>query len=421
MFGLSIALLVFVLDTSLKAALVAVAAAALMKLLRLGDSNLRHRIWTGVLAGMLLLPLLTPIVPALRLPLLPSSESLLAWLQSPIEAAPVTDKESRLGVAPPSDTENTPASIATFDKSPAVAPFNALLAENSVFARAEAVPPPAETEKTPELADSHAAEQTSAEPASNLSSPRRPTSRRFIAAAIFCLAAIWFIGSLVLAVRLIAGLWLAAGLRRSSTAIDATELSGRVAWPLACSSARQSKQVIVPITVGFLHPQIILPQTWRTWPADKLQAVLAHESMHIERGDCAIALLAEVNCCLYWFHPLAWWLKRQLAELAEQACDDAAIAALGDRAQYARHLLEVAAAASRYRGRLAPAGLSMAHASGVEIGPLGSSVGDIHFDQFLLRLAPGVGRSKPGELLARCLHCGPQCHKISHRSSPSRS
>ena len=102
-----------------------------------------------------------------------------------------------------------------------------------------------------------------------------------------------------------------------------------------------------------------------TWRAEKLAAVLAHEQMHVERADCAVALLAEINCCLYWFHPLAWWLKRQLAALAEQACDDAAIDT-GSRTQYARHLLEVAAAVTQQRGRLAPIGISMARASNVE-------------------------------------------------------
>src|SRR3954454_17815306 len=95
MFGLSIALLVFALDTSLKAAVVALAAAALMKLLRLGGSNLRHRVWTGVLAGMLLLPLLTPIVPALQLPMPVAIERLMR-----IDGEQVTPNHSLAGDSP---------------------------------------------------------------------------------------------------------------------------------------------------------------------------------------------------------------------------------------------------------------------------------------------------------------------------------
>ena len=85
-----------------------------------------------------------------------------------------------------------------------------------------------------------------------------------------------------------------------------------------------------------------------------------------ERGDCLLALLAEVNRCWYWFHPLSWWLRQHLSTLAEAACDDAAVDSTGDRARYARHLLEVAAVVSTHRGRVAALGVSMARRTHVE-------------------------------------------------------
>ena len=66
------------LDASLKAALVALLAAAVLMLLRIQDSNVRHRVWAGVLGGMLLLPALTLIVPAWRLPLPAAAERWMA-------------------------------------------------------------------------------------------------------------------------------------------------------------------------------------------------------------------------------------------------------------------------------------------------------------------------------------------------------
>jgi beta-lactamase regulating signal transducer with metallopeptidase domain len=47
--------------------------------------------------------------------------------------------------------------------------------------------------------------------------------------------------------------------------------------------------------------------------------------VHVRRADWAIAMLEGLNRRLFWFHPLAWWVERQLASLAEQACDDAAL------------------------------------------------------------------------------------------------
>jgi hypothetical protein len=86
--------------------------------------------------------------------------------------------------------------------------------------------------------------------------------------------------------------------------------------------------------------RVILPADWRTWPREKLTAVLAHELAHARRRDPFIALVAAVNKCLFWFHPLAWWLEHRLPVLAEHAADDAALAVSFDAQAYARLLLE---------------------------------------------------------------------------------
>ena len=70
-----------------------------------------------------------------------------------------------------------------------------------------------------------------------------------------------------------------------------------------------------------------------------------------------------VNRCLYWFHPLAWWLDRYLNQLAEQMSDDSALVAVADRRQYAEVLLGFAATASKGAGRVRWAGLAMASTS----------------------------------------------------------
>ena len=183
---------------------------------------------------------------------------------------------------------------------------------------------------------------------------------------------LWLAGGLALGLRLLAGLWMARILRRSSRPIASTELPASFTNAERKISPRGSVQLLecplirVPLTLGVIRPQILLPLDWSDWSAEKLQAVLAHEGTHAERGDCAMALLAEVNRCVYWFHPLAWWLRRRLAALAEAACDDAAIGSTGDRTTYARHLLEVAATARAHRGRLVALGVSMARRSNVE-------------------------------------------------------
>ena len=55
-----------------------------------------------------------------------------------------------------------------------------------------------------------------------------------------------------------------------------------------------------------------------------------------------IALAAAINKCVFWFHPLAWWLERRLAVLAEYVADDAGLEASINSQIYARTVLEIA-------------------------------------------------------------------------------
>jgi hypothetical protein len=110
----------------------------------------------------------------------------------------------------------------------------------------------------------------------------------------------------------------------------------------------ESPAVATPMTTGIVSPCVMLPVTWREWPEDKLQAVLAHENAHIARRDSLVALVAHANRAIFWFHPLAWWLERTLAVTAEQACDETAARQLGPR-RYAEVLLDMAEAV-RLRG-----------------------------------------------------------------------
>ncbi len=131
----------------------------------------------------------------------------------------------------------------------------------------------------------------------------------------------------------------------------------------ALAEFRESESIAVPLTVGWLRPEILLPLEWREWDQAKLNAVLEHEGAHARRRDGLAAGLAGVNRCVFWFHPIAWWLERRLALLAELACDESCIAATGDRERYAQLLLEMAQVVDGSRGRLRHHALTMAASS----------------------------------------------------------
>ena len=135
----------------------------------------------------------------------------------------------------------------------------------------------------------------------------------------------------VLLLRLIAGLAMSGRLLRRSRP------TGRATDNI---EILESDDVCGPLTLGVLRSAIVLPSDWRDWNGVKLDAVLAHERSHILRRDPAVQLLSSVYRALAWHNPLSWYLHRRIVRTAEEVSDDAAVAAIRDRASYAGMLLE---------------------------------------------------------------------------------
>lgn len=169
------------------------------------------------------------------------------------------------------------------------------------------------------------------------------------------LMAVYSTGVAFFASRLIGGLFLMRRALRSTRTIHpaARDYFDRITYADPEVILAECDFAAVPLTAGLLRTQVILPAEWRQWPQAKLDAILAHELAHARRGDPWIAFLASVNTCIFWFHPLAWWLRRRLAVLAEHAADDAALAVSADTKSYALLLLETAAQLPKSGSRLA--------------------------------------------------------------------
>jgi bla regulator protein blaR1 len=139
------------------------------------------------------------------------------------------------------------------------------------------------------------------------------------------LASIYLVVSLLLLARLVAGL---VGTWRVSRAAQPLETGDDV---------RISAQVRSPATFG---TTILLPSDAQTWPAERLEPVLAHERAHVHSRDGYWSWLAQLHTAIFWFNPLAWWLQRRLEALAETTSDDAVVAARHDPIAYAELLLD---------------------------------------------------------------------------------
>jgi beta-lactamase regulating signal transducer with metallopeptidase domain len=128
----------------------------------------------------------------------------------------------------------------------------------------------------------------------------------------------------------------------------------------------ESELLSVPVTFGVVRPAILLPAGWRDWDAAELDAVISHEVSHVARRDAFIDRLSLLHRALFWFSPLSWYLTGCLAELAEEASDEAALAAGADRTRYAETLLGFFAELEASPGRAWWHGVAMATAGQAE-------------------------------------------------------
>jgi beta-lactamase regulating signal transducer with metallopeptidase domain len=107
----------------------------------------------------------------------------------------------------------------------------------------------------------------------------------------------------------------------------------------------ESERASVPLVCGGWRPRIVLPVTSAGWDTSTLRSVLLHELAHVRRGDVRWNLLAHLVRAVYWFDPLCWLAVHRMRVEAEQAADDAVIAAGERPSGYAGMLLDFAGAA----------------------------------------------------------------------------
>ncbi len=152
--------------------------------------------------------------------------------------------------------------------------------------------------------------------------------------------------------------------RRLSACRPVTDVAVLTVLEAACQriGLRRTPDLLVtpesisPYIVGTWKPKIVVPEAIVTESSNTwLRHAMAHELAHLVRGDLWTNWLLLMARALHWFNPLAWWSIREMQAEREAACDELAIAALGeaDRAAYASTIIELAAS-------LAPAGMAPA-------------------------------------------------------------
>ena len=190
-------------------------------------------------------------------------------------------------------------------------------------------------------ADTH---QTPTEP-----SPSKDSPRNWLEPLFPYLVAAWFLGVLVLSVRLLGGLWLLRKLKTQFNkpvpevlTLKCRELARRLGITRSVR-IRESLAANIPLVIGWLRPMILVPTSaLSSLSVPQLELILAHELAHIKRNDYFVNLLQHLAETLLFYHPAVWWVSSKIREERENCCDDLAVwACSGDKTSYAKALAKL--------------------------------------------------------------------------------
>jgi len=197
-------------------------------------------------------------------------------------------------------------------------------------------------------------------------------------------------------------------IRKSSRPVDKqyvralAELSGRL-------DVRRRVRLIVtsrpigPAVFGLFRPSILLPEPLLSGtPLEQVKLVLAHELIHVRRGDIFAGKLQLVAQLIWWFNPLIWWANREACRERERCCDEEVVSGTGCKpAIYARTLLSVLEQKGRLRSLVAIPGVRALEVTSLRLESImkytkndhrrASSISRLVFAAGLVLLVPGTG------------------------------
>jgi len=163
------------------------------------------------------------------------------------------------------------------------------------------------------------------------------------------IVALWSIGAGLLALRMALGMTWVGRIGRSRSGASDPHWQARLdRLAAAFGMPRPIRLRLVPnfdspVAAGWWRPMVLVPTALiARMPADLLEALLAHELAHIKRHDYLINLIQSAIEALLFYHPVVWWLSRQIRLEREQIADDLATAALGEPRRLALALHELA-------------------------------------------------------------------------------
>lgn len=341
--------------------IVGIVALCLRLLPKLGAAT-RYAIWLGVLAALVLIPVLTVLMPRLQLaPVMsrvaPAMDGVPPGASTALSMAPLTplarprsDTARRSPNAATADPMNSsPARVAQLRANPAGV---ARLRRSSGAVARRKRNRAAMTATTSTLRGSHRTARITLAVSPRTARITIPQNFAAAAALLWILLACW------------RGLLLYFNLRDLTAVRRNTTLwSSAHGYPVL-----RSDRVQVPLAVGLLRPAIILPATLvEQLSPDAVATVVLHEVAHLRRYDVWTNAVARIVGAFVAFNPAASFVVRRLSMEREIACDDWVVARLGAGDVLARALATMATRVTCRAPLAAPSAIGSRHSIVVRI------------------------------------------------------
>jgi len=98
-----------------------------------------------------------------------------------------------------------------------------------------------------------------------------------------------------------------------------------------------------PMLIGIIRPYIIIPDI--DFDEKQLKNILLHEITHLKRFDIVVKWLTMIVTSIHWFNPFMYFIKKEINNGCELACDEGVIKNLGpaEKQAYGDTLISVVA------------------------------------------------------------------------------
>ncbi|MBI4556604.1 MAG: M56 family metallopeptidase [Candidatus Hydrogenedentes bacterium] len=148
-------------------------------------------------------------------------------------------------------------------------------------------------------------------------------------------------------------------------------------WMQACAvelavrmGVRPPKVLVIPglstvFVVSPWQPKILVSRELLAWvKREEWQGILAHELAHLKRRDLWVGWLELIAACVWWWHPVLPFIRRQLHHFAELACDAWVLWAVPGRGRgYAEVLYRILSLSQRQPSTVPVVGMTCGHAA----------------------------------------------------------